>query len=216
MLESFEDKVPDVPSKAEPYKLPEGDGRFVFDALNATADARDLPDAADGTRPIPDPLAKRFVHSPRGDIDESSWNDWRWQQRKRYRNIKDLEGVIKVTEDEKRAFSESDAMFHMGITPYYGALMDPDDPKCPIRLQCVPQIEELQILEHDLEDPLGEEKDMPVPGITHRYPDRVLFYTTHNCPVYCRHCTRKRKVSDPHSMASKDQIEVAFAYIEKH
>lgn len=104
----------------------------------------------------------------------------------------------------------------MGITPYYAALMDKDDPKCPIRLQSVPQLGELEVLSTDLEDPLGEEKDMPVPGITHRYPDRVLFYTTHNCPVYCRHCTRKRKVSDPGSMASKEQIELALAYIEQH
>jgi len=107
-------------------------------------------------------------------------------------------------------------MFHMGITPYYASLMDKDDPTCPIRLQAVPQIGELDVLETDLEDPLGEEKDMPVPGITHRYPDRVLFYTTHNCPVYCRHCTRKRKVADPTTAADKDQIELSLAYVEKH
>jgi lysine 2,3-aminomutase len=68
----------------------------------------------------------------------------------------------------------------------------------------------------DLEDPLAEERDMPTPGITHRYPDRVLFYVTHNCPVYCRHCTRKRKVADPTSAAAKKQIEDSLAYIEKH
>ena len=102
---------------------------------------------------------------------------------------------------------ETDAEFHMGITPYYAALMDPEDPTCPIRLQSVPTMGELNILSSDLEDPLAEERDMPVPGITHRYPDRVLFYTTHNCPVYCRHCTRKRKVSDPTSAAAKRQIE---------
>jgi lysine 2,3-aminomutase len=68
----------------------------------------------------------------------------------------------------------------------------------------------------DLEDPLGEEKDMPVPGVTHRYPDRVLFYTTHNCPVYCRHCTRKRKVSDPSSSAANAQLEIGLNYINEH
>jgi len=104
----------------------------------------------------------------------------------------------------------------MGITPYYAALMDPDDPACPIRLQSVPTMGELQIAAADLEDPLAEERDMPVPGITHRYPDRVLFYTTHNCPVYCRHCTRKRKVSDPTSAAAKAQVEAGLAYIAKH
>jgi lysine 2,3-aminomutase len=104
----------------------------------------------------------------------------------------------------------------MGITPYYASLIDPNDPNCPIRLQSVPKAGELSIRENDLEDPLGEEKDMPVPGITHRYPDRVLFYTTHNCPVYCRHCTRKRKVSDPSSSAANKQLEEGLAYIEAH
>lgn len=94
--------------------------------------------------------------------------------------------------------------------------MDENDPKCPVRLQSVPQPGELSILDTDLEDPLGEEKDMPVPGITHRYPDRVLFYTTHNCPVYCRHCTRKRKVSDPSTSAANKQIEGGLTYIRNH
>ena len=111
--------------------------------------------------------------------------------------------ILNRLDDERRAVVESDAEFHMGITPYYAALMDPDDPSCPIRQQSVPTMGELTIAPADLEDPLAEERDMPVPGITHRYPDRVLFYTTHNCPVYCRHCTRKRKVSDPTSAAAR-------------
>lgn len=205
-----------TPSKAEPFELPKDDIRFVFNAKGAMGDASDLPDSHDGTRPLPNSQAHRFVHSPRGSIDEASWNDWRWQQRKRYRNIEQLKEFMQVTWEEQEAFEKSDALFHMGITPYYAALMDKDDPKCPIRLQSVPQLGELEILETDLEDPLGEEKDMPVSGITHRYPDRVLFYTTHNCPVYCRHCTRKRKVSDPTSMADKEQIEEAIAYIRQH
>lgn len=197
-------------------EFPKDDIRFVFNAKGATADASDLPDASDGTRPLPNSHAHRFVHSPRGAIDLESWNDWRWQQRKRYRNMEQLKELINISPGEQEAFEKSDAMFHMGITPYYAALMDKDDPKCPIRLQAVPQLGELDILESDLEDPLGEEKDMPVPGLTHRYPDRVLFYTTHNCPVYCRHCTRKRKVSDPDSMATKEQNEEALDYIAKH
>jgi lysine 2,3-aminomutase len=80
----------------------------------------------------------------------------------------------------------------------------------------VPTLGELVFTPVDLEDPLAEERDMPVPGITHRYPDRVLFYTTHNCPVYCRHCTRKRKVADPTSAAAKQQIEGGLKYIEEH
>jgi lysine 2,3-aminomutase len=221
--EEWLNKVPDVPSKGEPFELPSNDVRFAFNAKGANANAGDLPASYDGTRPLPKHFNGRFVHAPKhrvengfGPIADSDWQDWRWQQRKRIRKIDQLDGIINVTDLEKEAFAKSDAMFHMGITPYYASLMDPDDPACPIRLQSVPQIGELDILSTDLEDPLGEEKDMPVPGITHRYPDRVLFYTTHNCPVYCRHCTRKRKVSDPSTMADKEQIELALAYIEKH
>lgn len=150
------------------------------------------------------------------DTPEKDWNNWVWQQQKRIKSMDQLEKVIHVTEDERQAFAQSNEMFNMGITPYYASLMDPNDPNCPIRLQSVPKLSELKILETDLEDPLAEERDMPVPGITHRYPDRVLFYTTHNCPVYCRHCTRKRKVSDPSSSAANKQIEDGLAYIEAH
>lgn len=217
------DRVPDTPSKGRVFDLPADDIRFRFNARGATTNASDLRDSADGTRPIPAHFNSRFPHAPKevltrtlGDIDAESWQDWRWQQRKRIRRLDQLETLLKLSDNERTAFEKSDAMFHMAITPYYASLMDVDDPNCPIRLQSVPQLGELDILPIDLEDPLGEERDMPVPGITHRYPDRVLFYTTHNCPVYCRHCTRKRKVSDPSSMADKEQIELALAYIEKH
>jgi lysine 2,3-aminomutase len=93
--------------------------------------------------------------------------------------------------------------------------MDKDDPNCPIRLQSVPNEGELTIANEDLEDPLGEERDMPVPGVTHRYPDRVLFYTTHNCAMYCRFCTRKRKVADPDSATNAKVLEEGLAYIER-
>jgi len=181
--------------------------------VRASAAPRD-----DGIRPVAGVLS-RFAPGPRSiwkDVPETLWNDWHWQQRERITRLDQLEKVIHLTADERRAVVESDAEFHMGITPYYAALMDPDDPTCPIRLQSVPTMGELTIAPADLEDPLAEERDMPVPGITHRYPDRVLFYTTHNCPVYCRHCTRKRKVSDPTSAAAKRQIEESLAYIAAH
>lgn len=201
-------------------ELKKSDVRFVFSPKELTKNAADIGDT--NNRPLPAHFCDRFMHAPKerieaafGEIASSDWHDWRWQQRKRFRLIDQLEKVIYISEGERLAFEKSNAMFHMGITPYYASLMDKEDPKCPIRLQSVPQMGELDILPSDLEDPLAEERDMPVPGITHRYPDRVLFYTTHNCPVYCRHCTRKRKVSDPSSMAAKEQIEVAIEYIEK-
>lgn len=165
-------------------------------------------------------VAERFKSAPRPDVwkdvDSKDWNNWIWQQQKRVKSMEQLEKVINVVPEEREAFAQSHEMFNMGITPYYASLMDKDDPNCPIRLQSVPKKGELLILPTDLEDPLAEERDMPVPGITHRYPDRVLFYTTHNCPVYCRHCTRKRKVSDPSSSAANKQLEESLAYIEAH
>ncbi|MBI4924811.1 MAG: KamA family radical SAM protein [Bdellovibrio sp.] len=150
------------------------------------------------------------------DCDAKDWDNWIWQQQKRIKSMEQLEKVITVTEEERTAFAKSHEMFNMGITPYYASLIDKDDPNCPIRLQSVPKMGELHILPEEYEDPLAEERDMPVPGVTHRYPDRVLFYTTHNCPVYCRHCTRKRKVSDPSSATAQKQLEDGLAYIESH
>ncbi len=165
-------------------------------------------------------VRERFKSAPRPelwkDTPESDWNNWIWQQQKRIKSMDQLEKVITVDPGERSAFTQSNEMFNMGITPYYASLIDKEDPNCPIRLQSVPKMGELNILSTDLEDPLAEERDMPVPGITHRYPDRVLFYTTHNCPVYCRHCTRKRKVSDPSSSAANKQLEESLAYIEAH
>jgi lysine 2,3-aminomutase len=201
-------------------------GGRVAEAGGTAADPRRTASAATAAPPAAGepvrPAATVLSRFPAGSrsiwkgVAESSWNDWHWQQRERITRLEQLEKVIRLTPDERRAVVESDAEFHMGITPYYAALMDPDDPSCPIRLQSVPTMGELVVSAADLEDPLAEERDMPVPGITHRYPDRVLFYTTHNCPVYCRHCTRKRKVSDPTSAAAKSQVEIGLAYIERH
>ncbi|MGB0588115.1 MAG: KamA family radical SAM protein [Myxococcota bacterium] len=158
-------------------------------------------------------------HSARGpwrDVSEAEWSDWRWQQRHRVRTLAELERVISLTDEERAAFSECDARFKMAITPYYAALMDPTDPTCPVRRQAVPDPAELRPTPLDLADPLGEEAHMPVPGLTHRYPDRALLYVTHNCPVYCRHCTRKRKVGDPTSAASHRQLDGAFDYLADH
>ncbi len=172
-----------------------------------------------GAVPVHRNVLSRFPPGPRSIWESESaarWNDWHWQQRERITRLSELEKVIRVTPEERQACAETEAEFRMGITPYYAALMDPQDPRCPVRLQAVPTMGEMQIAPADLEDPLAEERDMPVPGVTHRYPDRVLFYTTHNCPVYCRHCTRKRKVADPTSAAAKKQLEDGLAYIEKH
>ncbi len=165
-------------------------------------------------------IRDRFKSPPRPafwkDATDKDWNNWIWQQQKRIKSMDTLEKVIQVTDEERNAFAQSHEMFNMGITPYYASLIDPKDPNCPIRLQSVPKAGELTVLDYEMEDPLAEERYMPVPGVTHRYPDRVLFYTSHNCPVYCRHCTRKRKVSDPSSATQSKQLEEGLTYIESH
>lgn len=149
-------------------------------------------------------------------MPDDRWNDWRWQQRHRLRTVEEVGRVIALTAGEREAIAATAGAFRMAITPYYASLIDPDDPRCPVRRQAIPSVDELVRRPEDLDDPLGEERFMPVAGITHRYPDRVLFYVTHNCPVYCRHCTRKRKVSDPGSAAGHDQLAAGLAYIREH
>jgi lysine 2,3-aminomutase len=150
------------------------------------------------------------------NISDAKWNDWKWQLTNNVQDLDVLDKLIQVSSDERDAFVKGQNMFKMGITPYYASLMDPNDPHCPVRMQAVPSKGELTILPTDLEDPLGEDRDMPVPGLTHRYPDRVLFYTSHVCAMFCRHCTRKRKVADPSSYAVDQQLEAGLAYIETH
>ncbi len=202
---------------AAPTPVPPNGANGSNGAAQAVAAPPPRPPATD-VRPFLD-FRSRFPLGPRSiwrGLPDELWNDWHWQQRERITKLDQLEKVLRLTDEERRAVEATDAEFHMGITPYYAALMDPEDPTCPVRLQSVPTMGELTVTAADLEDPLAEDRDMPVPGLTHRYPDRVLFYVTHNCPVYCRHCTRKRKVADPSSAAAKKQIEDALTYIEHH
>jgi lysine 2,3-aminomutase len=105
--------------------------------------------------------------------------------------------------------------FRIGITPYYASLMDPDDPKDPVRMQAVPVIAETHRGAADMEDPLHEDEDSPAPGLTHRYPDRVLFLITDQCSMYCRHCTRRRLAGEKDGARSKQDIDACIAYIKK-
>jgi lysine 2,3-aminomutase len=108
------------------------------------------------------------------DVPDHQWNSWIWQQQNRVRTLDKLKEVVDVTSDEEKAYEKSSEMFNMAITPYYAAMMDIKNPNCPIRLQSVPNMGELEIRSEEMEDPLAEERDMPVPGITHRYSDREI------------------------------------------
>ena len=109
------------------------------------------------------------------DATEEQWNDWRWQVSHRITNLEQLRQVVNLTEEEEAAIRDSQHLFRLGITPHYATLIDPDDPRCPMRLQAVPKYAELAWADYEMGDPLHEDVDSPVPGLTHRYPDRVLF-----------------------------------------
>lgn len=149
------------------------------------------------------------------DVTDAQWFDWRWQQQNRVTTLEGLEAAITVTDEERRAFTASVERFRMAITPYWLSLMDPVDPQCPIRRQAVPSMGELSVWPGERTDPLAEDAHSPAVGLVHRYPDRALLYTTHNCAMYCRFCTRKRKVSDPTSATSRVQWDDALAYIRR-
>lgn len=147
------------------------------------------------------------------DVTAEEWNDWKWQVRNRITDVETLKKVVNLTEEEEEGIRESLKTLRMAITPYYAALMDPDDPNCPVRKQAIPTSRELFQGESDLEDPLHEDKDSPTPGLTHRYPDRVLLLVTDQCSMYCRHCTRRRLAGANDTSMPKDQISKAIDYI---
>ena len=149
------------------------------------------------------------------DVTDEQWNDWHWQVQNRIQDIETLEQIIELTDQEKKEISSVLAKFRMGITPYYASLMDPKDPKDPVRMQAVPTGFETHVAASDLEDPLSEDEDSPVPGLTHRYPDRVLLLITDMCSMYCRHCTRRRFAGSKDSGVGIDRIDAAIDYIRR-
>lgn len=147
------------------------------------------------------------------DVKESDWNDWQWQTRNRITDIDTLKKVINLTEEEEKGIEKSLEILRMGITPYYALLMDENDSRCPVRMQAVPTIHETHKSEADMDDPLHEDGDSPVPGLTHRYPDRVLLLVTDMCSMYCRHCTRRRFAGSKDSGLPMERIDKAIEYI---
>lgn len=144
------------------------------------------------------------------------WNDWKWQFTNRITTVEALSKVIDLSDKDKEEIGLCLTKFRMAITPYYASLIRSDNKNDPIRRQCVPAIEETQYCQDDLEDPLNEEGDSPVPHIVHRYPDRVLLLVTFKCSVYCRHCTRRRAVGEEDRIINEKELKAALAYIRSH
>ncbi|HMM35723.1 MAG TPA: lysine 2,3-aminomutase [Thermoanaerobaculia bacterium] len=147
------------------------------------------------------------------NVTDAEWNDWSWQIRNGIRDVETLEKVVKLTDREREEIRQCLGKFTMEITPYYAALMDRDDPFCPVRMQSVPRIAEMHDDPSDMADPLHEDVDSPVPGLTHRYPDRVLLLVTNICSMNCRHCTRRRLVGDTDVDMPEDNVSAAIEYI---
>jgi lysine 2,3-aminomutase len=183
----FSFSVPDEPRKTHPSF--------------ATADGKDFVSLAPGYWP---------------DVDPLDWNDWKWQMRNRVTSLAGLEGRLKLTREEVAGVLHAGGKLALGVTPHFFNLIDPENPNCPIRKQVIPRIEEARTGPEEMADPCGEDEAMPVPGLVHRYPDRVLFLVTDRCASYCRYCTRSRVVSGVGEQELETDFEEAFHYLEKH
>ena len=150
------------------------------------------------------------------DVAQTDWADAKWQLRNRVDSLADLESRIELTDEERAGVLLAGTKLAMSITPHFFNLIDKDDPDCPIRRQVIPRIEEGWTAPEEMADPCGEDSHMPVPGLVHRYPDRVLFLVTDRCASYCRYCTRSRVVSGVGEQHLETQWEAAFRYLEQH
>jgi lysine 2,3-aminomutase len=148
------------------------------------------------------------------DVPDEQWNNWRWQLSNRINTVEEFEKVVRLTESERKALSAAN-LFRVDITPYFISLIDPDDPDDPIRKQVVPTDSELTPFTSMMEDSLAEDRHSPVPGLVHRYPDRVLMLVTTQCASYCRYCTRSRIVGDPSATFSRAEFEMQLEYLQR-
>jgi len=162
---------------------------------------------------------QRFVsHAPGHwpEVDPSLWNDWKWQLKNRVTTLDQLAGKIDLAHEERAGVLFSGNKLALAVTPHFFNLIDPMDPDCPIRRQVIPRIEESVSSPLEMADPCGEDGNMPVPGLVHRYPDRVLFLVTDRCASYCRYCTRSRVVSGVGEQELHTDFEEVYRYLEAH
>jgi len=149
------------------------------------------------------------------EVSDEQWNDWKWQVKNRIETLDQLKKYISLTTEEEEGVKKSLETLRMAITPYYLTLIDTENKNCPIRKQAIPTGAETHQADADLLDPLHEDEDSPVAGLTHRYPDRVLFLITDMCSMYCRHCTRRRFAGQNDCESPSERIQKAIDYIAK-
>jgi lysine 2,3-aminomutase len=150
------------------------------------------------------------------DVPDSLWNDWKWQFRNRITRVEQLTQFIPLSAEEQAQLRLVTMRYPLSVTPYYLSLINPDDPDDPIRKQAIPSPMEMTMGSMGLEDPLDEKKDTVVPGLVHRYPDRVLLVFTDICPMFCRHCTRKREWRNGGWVRSPAEVDAMLDYIGQH
>jgi lysine 2,3-aminomutase len=148
------------------------------------------------------------------EIPDEKWNNWRWQLSNRINTVEEFERIIPLTEGERKALAAGN-LFRVDITPYFVSLINPEDPNDPVRKQVVPRSEEMVPFTAMMEDSLAEDRHSPVPGLVHRYPDRVLMLVTTQCASYCRYCTRSRIVGDPAATFSRQEFEMQLDYLQR-
>lgn len=166
------------------------------------------------------PSLKNFSSAGRGQwshVSDADWNDWRWQMKHRITTVAQLQKYLPALAPEELAGAQlADNKLALGITPYFFNLIDAHDENCPIRRQVVPRVEEMHTAPWEMNDPVGEDSHSPVPGLVHRYPDRVLFLVTDRCASYCRYCTRSRLVSNASGYDFHPEFDKQIAYIAAH
>ena len=150
------------------------------------------------------------------DVSELDWEDWRWQLKNRVGKKEELFEIVKLTASEEEAIKKSRGRLSVALTPYWALLMDAEDIECPIRKQSIPLNLEFKTSPHEMNDPCAEDRDSPVPGLVHRYPDRVLLLVTEMCFSYCRHCTRRRMVGEDKNILDLKNLDRAIDYIKSH
>lgn len=148
------------------------------------------------------------------EINKEQWDDWKWQVSNRITTLNELKQIVNLTQHEEEGIKKCLQTLRMAITPYYATLINPDNPDGPIRKQAIPLAFEVEEARCDMNDPLHEESDSPVKGITHRYPDRVLFLITDQCSMYCRHCTRRRIAGTTDKAMPREELQNAINYIK--
>lgn len=149
------------------------------------------------------------------NVSPEDWNSHTWQLKNCVKSLEQIEKHLTLSEEERAGILLTGTKLATSVTPHFFNLIHPTDSECPIRRQVIPRIEETYVDPADMKDPCGEDSHMPVPGLVHRYPDRVLFLVTDRCASYCRYCTRSRVVSGVSDQKLEIQWDQAIEYLKK-